>query len=306
MKKILFILSFLYILSPAYELKLNSNITALKLDQQELYIGTDKGEIYEYNLKDKSLKELLSLPKIKNYYEGDFARIYNIDVYQNSLLILSEGDFGAKNLSLYNNNLQIQILQESSVKEAFFIDENTYLLVLLGSKIELVDKDLKRINEFKFSHSSLNDAALNEEKTKFIAGFESGEVELFDLKSWKILKNYDKMHKDNIYQVDFKNDTLISCGTDRRIGLVKNEEQTFLQKDFLIYTCALSPSGKLAAYSDNEEGFNEVFDTNTLKTVRIFKDENLMSEIIIFINERELIISGFGDKIVFRSLDESF
>ncbi|EAL0236336.1 WD40 repeat domain-containing protein, partial [Campylobacter coli] len=62
MKKILFILSFLYILSPAYELKLNSNITALKLDQQELYIGTDKGEIYEYNLKDKSLKELLSLP----------------------------------------------------------------------------------------------------------------------------------------------------------------------------------------------------------------------------------------------------
>ncbi|ELL7800320.1 WD40 repeat domain-containing protein [Campylobacter coli] len=296
----------LYILSPAYELKLNSNITALKLDQQELYIGTDKGEIYEYNLKDKSLKELLSLPKIKNYYEGDFARIYNIDVYQNSLLILSEGDFGAKNLSLYNNNLQIQTLQESSVKEAFFIDENTYLLVLLGSKIELVDKDLKRINEFKFSHSSLNDAALNEEKTKFIAGFESGEVELFDLKSWKILKNYDKMHKDNIYQVDFKNDTLISCGTDRRIGLVKNEEQTFLQKDFLIYTCALSPSGKLAAYSDNEEGFNEVFDTNTLKTVRIFKDENLMSEIIIFINERELIISGFGDKIVFRSLDESF
>lgn len=176
----------------------------------------------------------------------------------------------------------------------------------MGSKIELVDKDLKRINEFKFSHSSLNDAALNEEKTKFIAGFESGEVELFDLKSWKILKNYDKMHKDNIYQVDFKNDTLISCGTDRRIGLVKNEEQTFLQKDFLIYTCALSPSGKLAAYSDNEEGFNEVFDTNTLKTVRIFKDENLMSEIIIFINERELIISGFGDKIVFRSLDESF
>ncbi|MFH5237212.1 WD40 repeat domain-containing protein, partial [Campylobacter coli] len=152
----------------------------------------------------------------------------------------------------------------------------------------------------------LNDAVLNEDKSRLVAGFESGEVELFDLKSWKILKNYDKMHKDNIYQVDFKNDILISCGTDRRIGLVKNEEQTFLQKDFLIYTCALSPSGKLAAYSDNEEGFNEVFDTNTLKTVRIFKDENLMSEIIIFINERELIISGFGDKIVFRSLDESF
>ncbi len=38
----------------------------------------------------------------------------------------------------------------------------------------------------------------------------------------------------------------LSCGTDRRIGVVKNEEQNFLQKDFLIYTCALSPSGEFA------------------------------------------------------------
>ncbi|EAL2011420.1 WD40 repeat domain-containing protein [Campylobacter coli] len=306
MKKFLFILSLFCVLSYAYELKLNANITALKLDKQNLYIGTDKGEILQYNIKDKSLKELLSLPKIKNYYGDDFAKIYNIDIFKHTLLILSEGDFGAKNLSFYKENLQIKKLEENSIIKAFFINENTYLLISIGSEIELIDKSLKNIKKFNFSHSSLNDAALNEEKTKFIAGFESGEVELFDLKSWKILKNYDKMHKDNIYQVDFKNDTLISCGTDRRIGLVKNEEQTFLQKDFLIYTCALSPSGKLAAYSDNEEGFNEVFDTNTLKTVRIFKDENLMSEIIIFINERELIISGFGDKIVFRSLDESF
>ncbi|MFH5278365.1 WD40 repeat domain-containing protein [Campylobacter coli] len=306
MKKFLFILSLFCVLSYAYELKLNANITALKLDKQNLYIGTDKGEILQYNIKDKSLKELLSLPKIKNYYGDDFAKIYNIDVFKHTLLILSEGDFGAKNLSFYKENLQIKKLEENSIIKAFFINENTYLLISIGSEIELIDKSLKNIKKFNFSHSSLNDAVLNEDKSRLVAGFESGEVELFDLKSWKILKNYDKMHKDNIYQVDFKNDILISCGTDRRIGLVKNEEQTFLQKDFLIYTCALSPSGKLAAYSDNEEGFNEVFDTNTLKTVRIFKDENLMSEIIIFINERELIISGFGDKIVFRSLDESF
>ncbi|EIR4834999.1 WD40 repeat domain-containing protein, partial [Campylobacter jejuni] len=66
MKKILFILSLFCGLSYAYELKLNANITALKLDKQNLYIGTDKGEILQYNIKDKSLKELLSLPKIKN------------------------------------------------------------------------------------------------------------------------------------------------------------------------------------------------------------------------------------------------
>ncbi|HDZ4976761.1 TPA: WD40 repeat domain-containing protein, partial [Campylobacter jejuni] len=80
MKKILFILSFFCVLSYGYELKLNSNITALKFDKQNLYIGTDKGEILRYNIKDKSLKELLSLPKIKNYYDNNFAKIYNIDI----------------------------------------------------------------------------------------------------------------------------------------------------------------------------------------------------------------------------------
>ncbi|EAJ8753540.1 WD40 repeat domain-containing protein, partial [Campylobacter jejuni] len=140
MKKFLFILSLFCVLSYAYELKLNANITALKLDKQNLYIGTDKGEILQYNIKDKSLKELLSLPKIKNYYGYDFAKIYNIDVFKHTLLILSEGDFGAKNLSFYKENLQIKKLEENSIIKAFFINENTYLLISIGSEIELIDK----------------------------------------------------------------------------------------------------------------------------------------------------------------------
>lgn len=304
MKKFLFILSLFYAFCFAYELKLNSNVTALKLDRQNLYIGTDKGEILQYNTKDKSLKKLLSLPKIENYYGKDFAKIYSIDIFKDTLLILSEGDFGAKNLSSYENNLQIKKLKENSIIKAFFINENTYLLISVGSEMELADKNLKSIKKFNFSHSSLNDVVLNEDKSKLVAGFESGEVELFDLKNWKILKNYDKMHKDNIYQVDFKNDIILSCGTDRRIGLVKNGEEIFLQKDFLIYACALSPDGKLAIYSDNEAGISEIFDTSNLKPIKTFNNEKLMSEFIIFLSDVEFVISGFGDSIIFRSIDE--
>ncbi|HDZ5065963.1 TPA: WD40 repeat domain-containing protein [Campylobacter jejuni] len=304
MKKILFILSFFCVLSYGYELKLNSNITALKLDKQNLYIGTDKGEILRYNIKDKSLKELLSLPKIKNYYDNNFAKIYNIDIFKNTLLILSEGDFGSKNLSFYRDNLQIKKLEENSIRKVFFINEDTYLLISIGSEIELIDKNLKNIKKFNFSHSSLNDAVLSEDKNKLVVGFESGEVELFDLKNWKMLKNYDKMHKDNIYQVDYKNNIILSCGTDRRIGIVKNEEQNFLQKDFLIYACALSPDGELAVYSDNEAGISEVFSTSDFKSIKTFSNENLMSEFIIFLDNKDFIISGFGDSIMFRSIDE--
>ncbi|TKX29935.1 WD40 repeat domain-containing protein [Campylobacter estrildidarum] len=305
MKKIFCILSFFYLFSYAYELKINSNITALKLGEQNLYIGTEKGEILKYNIQDKSLKKLLSLPKIKDYYGDNFAKIYNIDLNHNTLLILSEGDFGNKNLSFYNKKLTIKKLQEQSVKKVFFIDNNTFLFVLLDSEIILVDHNLKKIKEFQFSHSSLSDAVLNEDKTQLVAGFESGEVKLFDLKKWKILKNYDEIHKDNIYQVDFKKNIILSCGTDRRLGIVKNNKQYFLQKDFLIYTCALSPSGKFAIYSDNEAEISEIFNTNNFNSIAKFHNAGMMSEFIIFINENEFIISGFGDKILFRSVDES-
>ncbi|MGH2305829.1 WD40 repeat domain-containing protein [Campylobacter taeniopygiae] len=304
MKNFLFILNLFCVLSYAYELKINSNITSLKLDKQNLYIGTDKGEILLYNIKDKSLKELLSFPKIKNYYGDEFAKIYNIDIFKNKLLILSEGDFGSKNLSFYKESLQTKKLEESSIIKAFFIDEDTYLLISIGSEIELIDKNLNHIKDFNFSYSSLNDVMLSEDKNKLVVGFESGEVKLFDLKNWKILKNYDKIHKDNIYQVDLKNNVILSCGTDRRVGIIKNEEQRFLQKDFLIYACALSPNGKLAVYSDNEAGISEVFNTDDFKTITTFNNENLMSEFIIFSNNKDFIISGFGDTIMFRSIDE--
>ncbi|TKX33203.1 WD40 repeat domain-containing protein [Campylobacter aviculae] len=305
MKKIFCILSFFCLFSYAYELRINSNITTLKLDGQNLYIGTEKGEVLKYNIQDKSLKKLLSLPKIKDYYGDNFATIYSIDSRYDKLLILSEGDFGSKNLSFYNKKFTIKKLQEQSVKKIFFIDDNTFIFILLDSEIILVDRNLKKLKEFQFSHSSLSDAVLNEDKTQLVAGFESGKVELFDLKKWKILKNYNKMHKDNIYQVDFKKNIILSCGTDRRLGIVKNDEQFFLQKDFLIYTCALSPSGKFAIYSDNEAEISEIFNINNFNTIAKFHNMGVMGEFIIFINENEFIISGFGNKILFRKVNES-
>lgn len=69
----------------------------------------------------------------------------------------------------------------------------------------------------------------------------------------------------------------------------------------MIHTCALSPNGELAVYSDNEAGISEVFSTGDFKPVKTFNNENLMSGFIIF---KDFIVSGFGDSIMFRSIDE--
>lgn len=311
MKKILLFLV-LSLELMGFKIELNSNVTALKLEEKLLYVGTDEGEIFLFKTKDLRgqnedvfLKEpLVKLEKVQNYYEFLGAKIYHIDVLKNKMLILSEGDYGGKNLSIYEDKTLIKTkkLEFEGVSRAFFIDENTLFVGLIGSEIKLLNLDFKELKSFKFSHSSLNDLALSEDKKRLVAGFESGEVELFDLEKWQILKNYNTLHKDNIYQVSYKNGVILSCGTDRRVGVINQEKQDFLQKDFLIYACALSPSGKIGAFSDNDRGITELFEIATLKSIKKFENLDMMSEFIIFLDDENLLISGFGKVILMRSL----
>ncbi|EEO7742125.1 WD40 repeat domain-containing protein, partial [Campylobacter upsaliensis] len=60
-----------------FKVELNSNVTALKLEEKSLYIGTDEGEIYileTQNLKGQDEDFFLNEPsvkfeKVQNYYE---------------------------------------------------------------------------------------------------------------------------------------------------------------------------------------------------------------------------------------------
>ncbi|MFG5142430.1 WD40 repeat domain-containing protein, partial [Campylobacter lari] len=168
----------------------------------------DNGEINQYSIQDKKLQKITQLDKIKNFYEENLSpRIYSIDYLNGAILILSEGDFGSKKLYVYKNKQLLSYdLVNDGVKKALFLDDNTILLALLGSNIELFDLKTKSvIKNFTFSNSSLSDVVLNETKTQLVAGFESGEIILFDVKKWQKIKSYKNIHKDNIYQLDFKN-----------------------------------------------------------------------------------------------------
>ncbi|MBK1964691.1 WD40 repeat domain-containing protein [Campylobacter novaezeelandiae] len=308
MVRIFFILTFLVFYSFSYEIKLISNVSSLKKDKNFLYIGTDQGEIFSFNLKNNELKKLFILPKIKSYYDESFSQIYDIDFLENSLLILSEGSFGEKDLFIYKNNqLKKQEIRLNDIRKVFFIDKYTILIASISSEIYLFDiKNSILLKKFKFSQSALGNLQLNEDKTLLVLGFESGEIELFDLLKWKIIHQYKQIHKDNIYQVDFKKNIILSCSTDRRIGVIKNNKENFSQQNFLIYACSLSPDGKFILFSDNNDNKTKVLDTDTLKQLTFFDNENLSVENIIFIDNKNFILSGFSNILLFRSLNESF
>ncbi|ACM64337.1 WD40 repeat domain-containing protein [Campylobacter lari] len=308
MKKIfLILLMSVYVFS--YELKLNSNLNVLKLIGNSLLIGLDNGEINQYSIQDKKLQKITQLDKIKNFYEENLSpRIYSIDYLNGAILILSEGDFGSKKLYVYKNKQLLSYdLVNDGVKKALFLDDNTILLALLGSNIELFDLKTKSvIKNFTFSNSSLSDVVLNETKTQLVAGFESGEIILFDVKKWQKIKSYKNIHKDNIYQLDFKNTVIASCSTDRKLGIVQNDQEKNIERNFLIYTCALNKNGSIAAFGDNEKNIIEIIDTKNLKSIKKFQNKDFLLEYLIFLNDHELISAGYEDKIIFWSIDESF
>ncbi|EAJ0335563.1 WD40 repeat domain-containing protein [Campylobacter lari] len=308
MKKI-FLILLMSIYTFSYELKLDSNLNALKFADNSLLIGLDNGEINQYFLKDKKMQKITQLDKIKNFYEENLSpRIYSIDYLNGAILILSEGDFGSKKLYVYKNKQLLSYdLANDGVKKALFLDDNTILLALLGSNIELFDLKTKNVvKNFTFSSSSLSDVVLNETKTQLVAGFESGELMLFDVKKWQKIKSYKNVHKDNIYQLDFKNTIIASCSTDRKLGIVQNDQEKNIERDFLIYTCALNENGSIAAFGDNEKNIIELVNTKNLRTIKKFQNKDFLLEYLIFLNEHELISAGYENKIIFWSIDESF
>lgn len=308
MKKI-FLVLLMSIYTFSYELKLDSNLNALKFADNSLLIGLDNGEINQYFLKDKKMQKITQLDKIKNFYEENLSpRIYSIDYLNGAILILSEGDFGSKKLYVYKNKQLLSYdLANDGAKKALFLDDNIILLALLGSNIELFDLKTKNVvKNFTFSSSSLSDVVLNETKTQLVAGFESGELMLFDVKKWQKIKSYKNVHKDNIYQLDFKSAIIASCSTDRKLGIVQNDQEKNIERDFLIYTCALNENGSIVAFGDNEKNIIELVNTKNLKTIKKFQNKDFLLEYLIFVNEHELISAGYENKIIFWSIDESF
>ncbi|MCR6584574.1 WD40 repeat domain-containing protein [Campylobacter insulaenigrae] len=308
MKKI-FLILLIGICAFASELKLKSNLNAIKLIDEKLLIGLDNGEILSVLVKDKQEKLIAKLAKIKNFYEDNVdPRIYSIDYFDGMVLVLSEGDFGSKKLNIYNENMIFDFqLPNNSVKKALFLNNNIVVLAALDSSVELLDlKTKKVIKKTTFSNSSLSDVVLDEHKNILVAGFESGEIVLFDLNKWQKIKNYKNIHKDNIYQLDYKNKTILSCSTDRKLGIIANNNEKILEKDFLIYACALNQNGTIAAFSDNEKNIIELVDTKTLKTIKKFQNRNFLLEYLIFLNDDELVSAGFENTIIFWSINESF
>lgn len=319
MKKFIFVFLsiFLYLpnifakdLTPNYSLKTSGGVTDLVLKNENLYVATTDSSVDIFNINTKEKINSIKVPKIKDFMKDTIeARIYSIDVLENSVLILSQGENGGRNIDIYKDGKLNKIIEDKDrlfIAYAKFIDENHIIYALLSNQIYLYDiKNKKVINEVQISQSKFSNFKLNEDKSKIVVADESGILTLLNTKDLNPIKRFDTLNLDNVFQVDMKKDIFITAGQDRRCAIYSLDERISYYKEgsFLIYSVALSPSAKLAAFASDEENNVTIFNTTTKENLYKLTQNKTTLTNILFINENEIFVSSDDEKINYYKLN---
>ncbi|AXH08818.1 hypothetical protein CP960_00895 [Malaciobacter halophilus] len=296
-------------LKPIDSLKANGGVTDMVINNQKLYVATTNSSIDIFDINTKKRLKQISIPKIKDFM-GDTinAKVYSVDVFKDKILILSQGNKGGRNIFIYENEKLHTIISDEKrlfIAKAKFLSKNRILYTLLSNQLFLYDlKNKKIIYERQASQSRFSDFSLNDDKSKIIIADESGVLHEYKTSNGKFVKDYKYQNLDNVYQVDWKKNKIITAGQDRRSVVYNaiNKNAYYKEVAFLIYSCALSPSSSLGAFASDE--LNNVTIFNTLTKTELYKlvGNKMIITNIVFLNEKEVFVSSDDKNINYYKL----
>lgn len=304
----IFSLSFAAILEPTKEIQASGNVIDLMLYKDKLIAATDAGTLEVYDSETYEKLWNVQFNDIKDFM-GDtiHPKVFSVDYDEASDAYIGvvQASNGSREL-LHVKGLEQRVLIDKSQKlyisKAKFVDENRVLLGLLSNEVILFDiTQQKMLYRFQINFSHFSDLVLNENKTLAINACEAGELSLINIEKGQISKILKGGNVDNVYKTDIKNGFALGAGQDRR-GVVYNiANGTFKRFDapFLIYSGALSPSAKLAAFAFNEQNDIAIFDLSKSKQIHLLKGQKSTLNSIVFKNENELF-SGSDDKFIMK------
>ena len=297
-------------LNPSKSLLASGGVSDLVLVENKLFVATTASAIDIFDLSTDEKIDTIKLPKIKDFLGDSIdSKIYSVDVINDSVLILSQGEQGGRNLGIYKNGQMQNIIDDSQrmfIGRAKFLDENHIIYALLSNQIYLYDIQNKKIlKEIQISQSKFSNFKLTKDKSKFIVSDESGVITMLDSKSFEVLKTFKNQNLDNVFQVDIKGDLILTAGQDRRAAVynTKNDNAYHKEFSFLIYSVALSPSTNLAAVASDEENNVTIFNTKTKENLyKLFQNKATLSN-ILFLNENELFVASDDKEINYYKID---
>lgn len=188
---------------------------------------------------------IFALPSSKNYLDEPMgATIFDIDKLGEKYAFLYNGDAFEKMLGVFaGGNITHYKLPMTGIKNVYFYDENTVILLGLGSEILYFDLPSGKVSfEQKLTIASLGGSAYDRASGTLLISCEGGIVFYFDAKAKKLMSQ-KSLHKDGIYSVALLGDRMMSGSNDKeRSCYYENGDfAKFYNARFAVFAVALSP-----------------------------------------------------------------
>lgn len=300
-------------ISPIHTIKAQGAVTDILKEKNVLYAATANGAIDVFDIKTKRRMYTVNFPQIKDFM-GDVInpKVYDLDKIpgNDALIAVVQGLRGFSNVYLISNKKLQLIIKDSEskmmIKRVKFIDANTILLGLLSNELVRVSLTNKQvIYRTQISAYTFSDIVLDTDRKEVVTADESGIIHIINVETGKMIKELSGNNLDNVYQIDYKNSTIICGGQDRRCSIYHRNTALnyYLKSDFLIYSVGLSPSGTLGAFSANENNDIKVFNTHSKQTVALLTGSETVITRILFTSESELITSSDDPNILFWNIN---
>jgi len=312
---ILFFLSYIHLsaqeIHPSLKIKTSGAITDFFIEGSKVTLSTDAGTIEAYNIKTGKQTGFIQLPPMKDFM-GDIVptKIYSIDKVADKILVVTQGNHGFRNVSIFENGQWKEIFNAEKdkmmVQKARWIDQSTFLLGLMSNDLVLVDVRPKQIIcELSISPYTFSDFSLTADKQFVFTADESGIVHKIEIKNCLIKKEFSGINVDNIYQIVSKNSIVITAGQDRRVGVYNTviNDNYFLQKDFLVYSVGLNTDGSIAAYSATEDNNICIFNTLTRKDKYILSGHESVVTKMVFFDNQTFVSAGDDQYLIIWKIE---
>ncbi len=297
------------VITPTKKFEASGDVQDMVVREGKLYAATSEGIVDIFDIASGEIVQKIEIPKLKDFM-GDLmpAKIYSVDAIDEWVIFASEGRGGYRKLWLYKDGKLSKIIDESSkffIKKARLIDKQTIFLALLTNEHLLYDMQKNSVKyKIQLSTSSFSDFALGESRLEAASSDESGIVRVIDILNGKIVKTLQGINVDRVFQLDYKNGVILTSGQDRRAGIYSALEKSYLEFDFLLYSCALSKDASLGAVAYNEENDILVFEIKSKEKLYELTDSKATITKIIFLNENEIIASSDSKFINLWNLKE--
>ncbi len=284
-------------------------VSDFAVDSERLFVGTDMGVVYVFDMKSAKLLYRIALEPVKDGVGRLIpARILSVDAKDGSLLVVSVGEGGFRDVWLYRDHILKKVVESDRglyIKEARFADGGRAVLGTFGS--EVLSYSLGEGYEScsaRASESTIGDIAVSDDGSKILFSDEAGSISILDGATLKTVSTIDSAHLDKVHSVAYEKGVLVSGGHDRRVGVhFSDSSGYYIKSDFPVFCVGLSPDAKIGVFLSGDDQALQLFDLKSGKLTDRLVGHGAIVNQIRFVANRVVLTSERGGRVFLWRLD---